>query len=177
MESRLPRRLVSASRSTSHVSAWSEKNTTGMDREPKPKDSEVLCPSRRQQLGDGGGNKRKFNTRQTKQSQKQRPLDHGYANATPEKTKSNETVESYDMLDDDFVDELRQGWDDLGDASALSRDEESARRASSQALLAREGFVVSTYSLAREFFMRLVGSGGTAAATARYGATSYSRRG
>ncbi|KAL8380654.1 hypothetical protein RB595_005092 [Gaeumannomyces hyphopodioides] len=148
-----------------------------MDRKPKPKDSEVLCPSRRQQLGDGGGSKRKFNTRQTKQSQKQRPLDDGYANAMPETTKSDEMAESYDMLDDDFIDELRQGWDDLGDAPALSRDEESARRASSQALLAREGFVVSTYSLAREFFMRLVGSGGTAVATARYGAISYSRGG
>lgn len=146
-------------------------------REPKPKDVEVPSPPRRQHSGGCGGSKRKFNTRLSHRYQQQRPLDDGYAGARPEKTKSNETVESYDMLDSDFVDELRQGWDDLGDSSALSKEEESARKASSQALLAREGLMVSTYSLAREFFMRLVGSGGTATATARYGSTSYSRRG
>ncbi|KAL8335854.1 hypothetical protein RB598_009850 [Gaeumannomyces tritici] len=177
MESRLPRRMASFSRPSSHVLAWSEKNTTEMDREPKPKDPEATFPPRRQLPEDGGGTRRKFNTCQTKHSQKPPPLDRGYADAPLEKTRSSETVESYDMLDDDFVDELRQGWDDLGDRSALSRDEESARRASSQALLAREGFVVSTYSLAREFFMRLVGGGGVGVLAPRYGATSYSRRG
>ncbi|KLU92310.1 hypothetical protein MAPG_11256 [Magnaporthiopsis poae ATCC 64411] len=175
MESRISARLASSSRPSSHA-VWLEK-TAKMDREPKHNDAEVSSPSRRQYSGVGGGSKRKFNTRQSHRYQHQRPLDDDYADTRPEKTKSNDTVESYDMLDDDFVDELRQGWDDLGDSSALSKDEESARRASSRALLARETFMVSTYSLAREFFMRLVGSGGAATATARYGSTSYSRRG